>query len=307
MVGMYPGGFGNWALVTDGPGATVHSCTVIIVIWCSRLSRAPLILRRWLSMSPAILLGTNVGLPFPRRLSQKTFRPYLAVSKEAAEYYELPELPQMIFCAMLLNEAERLGDERFDLGRQPSLSSVEAPSNHRSDCMLTGFLKLDSIQRPERGRVLELVDKKRAQRWSRRMRAQPLRGQSLLRMRERSVHLFSLVIMAFPPIYNTRKMDDYVRESFVWCWRRASCSPRPLPEDFHALCPCFLLSKAEGAVADFKLPEMVQVTFYVMLLCTALWLRLRRLFIKVEACGPLDSQEEGSGLNGPSVPSSDEE
>ena len=29
--------------------------------------------------------------------------------EEAAEDYELPELPQVIFYAMLLNEAERLG------------------------------------------------------------------------------------------------------------------------------------------------------------------------------------------------------
>jgi len=27
MVGMHLGVFENWAFVTDGPGATVHSCT----------------------------------------------------------------------------------------------------------------------------------------------------------------------------------------------------------------------------------------------------------------------------------------
>ncbi|KAJ8438252.1 hypothetical protein Cgig2_030617 [Carnegiea gigantea] len=32
----------------------------------------------------------------------------LAVAEQAAEYYELPELPQVIFYAMLLNEVERL-------------------------------------------------------------------------------------------------------------------------------------------------------------------------------------------------------
>jgi len=31
------------------------------------------------------------------------------VTEEAAEYYELPELPQVIFYAMLLNEVERFG------------------------------------------------------------------------------------------------------------------------------------------------------------------------------------------------------
>jgi len=33
----------------------------------------------------------------------------LAMAEEAAENYEHPELPQVIFYAMLLNEAERLG------------------------------------------------------------------------------------------------------------------------------------------------------------------------------------------------------
>jgi len=31
------------------------------------------------------------------------------VVEEAAEYYEFPELPEVIFYAMVLNEAERLG------------------------------------------------------------------------------------------------------------------------------------------------------------------------------------------------------
>ncbi|KAJ8443430.1 hypothetical protein Cgig2_026217 [Carnegiea gigantea] len=46
----------------------------------------------------------------------------------------------------------------------------------------------------------------------------------------------------------------------------ASCPPRSLPEDFHILCPRFLLSEVWGAVADFELPKIVQATFYTMLL-----------------------------------------
>ena len=47
---------------------------------------------------------------------------------------------------------------------------------------------------------------------------------------------------------------------------RATRPPRPLPKDYHVLCLRFSLPKAQGAAADFKLPEMVQVTFYTMLL-----------------------------------------
>jgi len=80
--------------------------------------------------------------------------------------------------------------------------------------------------------------------------------------------------MAFPPLYNTREIADYVRESFIWCWRRATRPPRPLPEDYHVLCPRFSLHKTEGAAADFELPEMVQVTFYAMLLNEAVELHV---------------------------------
>ncbi|KAJ8428979.1 hypothetical protein Cgig2_009787 [Carnegiea gigantea] len=151
------------------------------------------------------------------------------MAKEAAEYYELSELPQAIFYAILLNEVEGLGsckNERFGPWSQPSLSSAGAPSNRESGCMVTKFSKLNSVQRLDWRRVRELVDKKRAQ----------------------------------------REMVDHVRESFVWHWRRASRPPHPLPEDFHALCLRFLLSEAEGAAADFELPEMVQATFYAMLM-----------------------------------------
>ncbi|KAJ8429572.1 hypothetical protein Cgig2_023778 [Carnegiea gigantea] len=189
---------------------------------------------------------------------------------------------------MLLNEVERLGVLQGRALRS-SESANRAPLSRGSGCTVTGFSKLDSVQRPDQERVQEPVDRKRAWRWSRRIRARPLRGRFPHRMlflspfykynfmlpsldvrvfifleevTERSVHPFFPVIMAFPPIYNTREMADHVRESFVWHWRRASRPPRSLPED----CPRFSLPEAEGAATDFELPEMVQATFYVMLL-----------------------------------------
>ncbi|KAJ8428107.1 hypothetical protein Cgig2_025449 [Carnegiea gigantea] len=150
--------------------------------------------------------------------------------------------------------------------------------------------------------------------------------------------------MAFPPIYNTREMADYVRESFVWRWRSASRPPRPLLEDFLALCPSFSLSEAEGAAAEFEFLEIVQAIFYAMLLnevvelgvahefsteglksalvgvrwsAFKVWMdcvdhalrtaQLQRPTDEVEVRGPLDGQEEGSEPNSPPAPSSDEE
>ncbi|KAJ8431114.1 hypothetical protein Cgig2_004705 [Carnegiea gigantea] len=161
-------------------------------------------------------------------------------------------------------------DERSGLWSQPSLSSVGAPLNRGSGYTVTEFSKLDSVHKPNRGRVRELVCKKRVRRWSQRMRAQSLGGWPPLRVvtsRGRAIGApVSLISMAFPPIYNTREMANHVRGSFVWRWRSASRPPRPFSEDFYALCPRFSLSEAEGAAANFELPEIVQPAFYNMLL-----------------------------------------
>ena len=74
-------------------------------------------------------------------------------------------------------------------------------------------------------------------------------------------------------------MADHVRESFVWRWRSASRPSRPLPEDFHALCPRFSLPEAEAAVANFELPKMVQATFYAVLLNEAVELGMASSFM----------------------------
>ena len=72
--------------------------------------------------------------------------------------------------------------------------------------------------------------------------------------------------MAVPLIRNTREMTLFLRETLGWYRRNASHPPRPLPEDFSGLCPGFSLSEAEIAAVELGLPEMVQATFYAMLL-----------------------------------------
>ncbi|KAJ8443340.1 LOW QUALITY PROTEIN: hypothetical protein Cgig2_015821 [Carnegiea gigantea] len=193
----------------------------------------------------------------------------LAVAEEAAEYYELLELSQVIFYAMLLNKAKSLG-----VLQGQALRSLESALTE----LLTGSTKLDSAQRAVRGRIQEPINRKRAREWKRQMRTRPLRRRSPYSSfinttsfsyigyssGERAVFLFPY--MTFPPIYNTREMADYVRGSFIWRWRSASRLPRPLPEDLHVSHPRFSLSEVEGTAADFELPEIVQATFYTMLL-----------------------------------------
>ncbi|KAJ8425245.1 hypothetical protein Cgig2_015852 [Carnegiea gigantea] len=59
-------------------------------------------------------------------------------------------------------------------------------------------------------------------------------------------------------------MADHVRETFKWHLRATSHPPRPLPEDYRDLCPGFILSDAEEAAHDFNILEIVQATFYAM-------------------------------------------
>ncbi|KAJ8433878.1 hypothetical protein Cgig2_021261 [Carnegiea gigantea] len=118
--------------------------------------------------------------------------------------------------------------------------------------------------------------------------------------------------------------------------QEATCLPHPLPDDYQDLCPRFSLSEPERAALDFKLPEIVQATFYAMLLNDAVdlgivsgfladdlklslkglrwtsfeaWLsrtsrglreaQLRQRTLQSEARGSMDSQEESSGLTSP--------
>ncbi|KAJ8438390.1 hypothetical protein Cgig2_006308 [Carnegiea gigantea] len=163
----------------------------------------------------------------------------LAVAKQAAEDYELPKFAQAIFYPMLLNEAERLGV-------LPSPSSVGVPLSRGCSCI------------------------------------HPSGGSGITREegKQRTLNTpISPFIIAFPPLYGTREMTDYVREYFIWRWRRATSPPRPLPEDYHVLYPHFSLPEAEGAAADFELPEMVQTTFYATLLNEAVELDVMHGFI----------------------------
>ncbi|KAJ8435395.1 hypothetical protein Cgig2_009646 [Carnegiea gigantea] len=151
------------------------------------------------------------------------------------------------------------------------------------------------------------------------------------------------ISMAFPPTHSTREMGNYVRETFTWRWS-ASRPPRPLRKDFNILCPCFSLAEAEAAAAESGLPEIVQATFYALLLNEMLelsvvhkytaermrsllvglgwstfeiWMRimdevirgaqLHRLPDEVEVKGAHDGQGESSRSADPPAPSSDKE
>ncbi|KAJ8426225.1 hypothetical protein Cgig2_003850 [Carnegiea gigantea] len=199
------------------------------------------------------------GIAFPPSSLRKDFQTLcpgfeLAEVEEAGEYYELPKLPEVIFYVMLLNEAERIGVMQGQTLRSLESALTELCwSAFESD----RSTKLDSVQRAVWERIQEPVSRKRVGSGN---------GEVVENIGRASSIPISLFSVAFPPIYNTRETADYVRGSFIWRWRSASCPPRLLPEDFHVLCPRFSLFEAEGTSPDFELPKIVQVIFYAMLL-----------------------------------------
>ncbi|KAJ8421146.1 LOW QUALITY PROTEIN: hypothetical protein Cgig2_027444 [Carnegiea gigantea] len=180
-----------------------------------------------------------------------------------------------------LNEAERLGVLHGQTLRVMESALTELRwSTFESWVWLNGDRIFEAQQRiSQRKRARGPGNKKRTGRPSRRMRARPSREQpppsdddkqekgwyNRREEIESSVLLPTPFIMAFPPLYDTREMANFVRESFIWHGRGATRPPHPLPEDYQDLCPCFSLPEAEGAALDFELPEMVQATFYAML------------------------------------------
>jgi len=102
------------------------------------------------------------------------------------------------------------------------------------------------------------------------------------REREREGPSYDPFIMAFPLIHDTREMAGFVRESFRWGWRSTTCPPRLPTDNYQDLCPQFTLPDAERAALDFELPEMVQATFYGMLLNDAVKLGTVSGFLAVD-------------------------
>ena len=72
----------------------------------------------------------------------------------------------------------------------------------------------------------------------------------------------------------------------------ASCPPCPLPEDYRDLCLGFTLPDAEEAACDFDIPEIIQATFYAILLNNAVELSV----VSRDMIGDLKSTLKGLRL-----------
>ncbi|KAJ8449158.1 hypothetical protein Cgig2_027160 [Carnegiea gigantea] len=89
--------------------------------------------------------------------------------------------------------------------------------------------------------------------------------------RERSrLGSFLFLHHGFSPFRDIEEMASYVRETFRWHLRGALRPSQPLLKNYKDLCLRFTLSDTEEAVSDFNIPEMVQATFYAMVVNDAL-------------------------------------
>ncbi|KAJ8441786.1 hypothetical protein Cgig2_009032 [Carnegiea gigantea] len=243
-------------------------------------------------------------LPLPNDFQALCLSYELAVADDAARHFELPELPQVIFYAMLLNEAERLG---VLYGRTLHIMESALTELRWSTFELWAWINGDRIFearfREKAKCEKESSDAKRVasssdddeQGGAGQEEAASLSDddkQDVLfqggivegnkRETEGEVPAHALFIMMFPPLHDTREMADFVKESFRQRRRSATCTPRLLLDDYQDLCPCFTLSDTERAALDFEFPEMVQATFYAMLLNNAVELGIVSGFLAVD-------------------------
>ncbi|KAJ8424173.1 hypothetical protein Cgig2_003016 [Carnegiea gigantea] len=154
---------------------------------------------------------------------------WLTEAEGDARYFHLPELPQVKFYTMLLNEAARLGM----LGRW----TVDIMESALTELRWSTF----KVWVPHnRGKILEA------------------RHQEVASSDEEESS--GSEGAASSPSNDA----DHVRETFKWHLRRASRPPRPLLEEYQDLCLSFTLPDTEEAAHDFAIPEIVQGTFYAL-------------------------------------------
>ncbi|KAJ8444801.1 LOW QUALITY PROTEIN: hypothetical protein Cgig2_014990 [Carnegiea gigantea] len=212
-------------------------------------------------------------LPLPNDFQALCQSYELAVAEEFAQRFELPELPQVIFYAMLLKEAERSGVLH---GRTLRIMESALIELHWSTFEEWGRTEI---------RFCRLGSGKRS---SKRKRARTPRGLPPLQMMRSRKRKEKRGSFACPLYYGVSSSSRYQEDGRLhegalrWHWRSATCPPRLLPDDYQDLCPRFTLPDVEKAAVDFEVPEMVQATFYAILLNDVVGLGIVSGFMAVD-------------------------
>ncbi|KAJ8422123.1 LOW QUALITY PROTEIN: hypothetical protein Cgig2_006431 [Carnegiea gigantea] len=229
--------------------------------------------------------------------------------EEAAHDFNIPKIVQAMFCAILVNNAVELsvGDGR-GLEVDPQGSAVDYLRLHR--------------RTPSGGGLRSANDREESS--GSNNTPPPLRERERERESKCDIYReshFGLYIMVFPYFLSTEQVADYVKVTFMWCWREHIRPPQPLPEDYCGLSPYFDLNVVEAAQRCHGARSMAN-TLTSVLKCLnwgvfEFWLEmkgevLRKVHIQRLAYPgadpePVGGQEENSGSSDAPPPSSDEE
>ncbi|KAJ8432823.1 hypothetical protein Cgig2_008537 [Carnegiea gigantea] len=232
------------------------------------------------------------GVAFPPLPLPKDFQTLcpgfeLALAEQAVEHYELPELPQVFFCTMLLNEVERLGvlhGQRLRL-LEAALNELRWSTFESwlwlfSDRICEAWFCPKSGSGENAGADCQEGSSGRGAADEVSLDSSPINISLFSHMGCSSVSLlqsgskcrarsecFYLLCKHDIPCHSQHERDvQLCKRNLHLALEERFASAFPLPEDFHVLCPCFSLAEAEGAATEFELPKLFQATFYAMLL-----------------------------------------
>ncbi|KAJ8424732.1 hypothetical protein Cgig2_010032 [Carnegiea gigantea] len=185
----------------------------------------------------------------------------LTVAEEAVGHFTLPELAHVIFYAMILNEAMRLGVlHRRTLREMESALTKLRWSTFESWVGMAGP-KGEGEKGKEGKRETGPRERKGKEDVGCGWVEQRL-GQAHDKEKKRKRQ-------------EIEQAAEYIRNNFQWALREPSApGPRSLPPDYHELYPRFDLGVATRHAHDSNISEMVQIIFYVMVIDDAAELRL---------------------------------
>ncbi|KAJ8441400.1 hypothetical protein Cgig2_002359 [Carnegiea gigantea] len=156
----------------------------------------------------------------------------------AARDFNLREMVQATFYAMLLNDAVGLGIASGFIAADLKVSFDGLQWTFIESWMHTNRHDLQKAQFHQRERESTKVIKEGQRRMS-----------------------------SFPTFMDTTQAAEYVRDNFCWSLRESSTfHSKLLPLNFHSLCPNFNLLVVIQFVPTAYIPQMVQAIFYAMVL-----------------------------------------
>ncbi|KAJ8434504.1 hypothetical protein Cgig2_001557 [Carnegiea gigantea] len=210
----------------------------------------------------------------------------LAKAEEYAQDYEVPQLSQVAFFTMLLNDAVKLGVLRAWMIENfiRTLALLLAYIDHmvlppKPDyvgfwgCMATalgarfpGIWFERTAPRPffmvgdfqvafEESLASSSIAPRRLPR--------PLSKLHLADMEEvaRDFNIPEIIQATFYAMVVNNAAADYVRTTFIWCLKELARPTQLLTEDYRGLCPDFDFKVAEASTLDSHIPELTQAVF----------------------------------------------